>query len=380
MKLLPMLACLLAVSLLAACERKAAAPVKPKLSYAEQILLTHGVDYRTCFTETPLSDTQAPEQGKGEVAQQALIAIDSSGSMAGLVAGRPKMAIAKAAAQAFAEQLSADSRVGLVIFGHEGTNTAAAKGASCSAGAKLVVPPTTDRSQIASGLAALKPAGWTPLAAAIRSAAEGFDAASAGPRVLYVVSDGLETCGGDPVDAARVANQGAQKLIVNVIAFGVPTAEQAGLRQVASAGGGAFIVAQDAESLKAALRQAAQASLRTYFAETATTRAHNVVAVGAAVSTATQCVKNSLTTERDAAMAAIAQDEAGGRATPDDIAAARSLVNGRGTKAVAALVGYSEALQAQERGRASTLWARFDQLQDELSPTGMPRGPRATTP
>lgn len=356
---------MLAMILLAGCGETAKTPTVP---YPQRILAAHGVDYRTCFPQTPLADTTAPaSQGAAAGGPlEALVAIDASGSMAAQIAGQSKMEVAKASVQAFVQDLPAEARVGLLVFGHAGANTQAAKAASCGAGAQVLLAPTVERGQIATALAGVKPVGWTPLAAAIGSASQSLSGPGAAAKVIYIVSDGLETCGGDPVAQARAANQGAQKIVVNVIAFGVPTAEQARLREVSDAGGGSFLVAEDAQSLRDALRQAREASLRGYFTDTASTRGQNVVAVGGAVSKATYCVKASLDGERSAAMAAIDADETAKRASPDDIAAARSLINNRGGYALKALVAYADALQTAEHAQADVMWKRFRDAQGEL--------------
>ena len=56
---------------------------------------------------------------------------------------------------------------------------------------------------------ALEPAGWTPLADALAAAgAQLAPSDTAGEQVVYVVSDGEETCGGDPVAEARALHDG----------------------------------------------------------------------------------------------------------------------------------------------------------------------------
>lgn len=343
-----------------ACDQTAKGPEIGKAPYAERVIQTHAIDYRICFPETPLEDTAPPPlQEAGAGGQDALVAIDSSGSMAARLGGQTKMEIAKAAVEAFVQGMPAQARIGLVVFGHAGANTAAAKATSCGAGAQVLTAPTTDRAQMSAALASVRPVGWTPLAAAIQSASQNLSGLGARPRVLYIVSDGLETCGGDPVAQASAANQAAQKVIVNVIAFGAPTAEQATLQAVAAAGGGSFVVAEDAATLRDALRSAAQSSLRGYFTDTAVTRGHNVVVVGSAVSKATQCIRTTVDKERLSAMIAIDADEKAGRATDEEASAARSVMNKRGDAALKALVAYSEALQAAEKAQADTLWARF---------------------
>ncbi len=84
-----------------------------------------------------------------------------------------------------------------------------------------------------------------PLSAALQRA-EALLAANGRPgeQVIYVVSDGQETCGGDPVAVARSINEGSTKAIINIIGFAVPSGEAASLQAVAAAGGGRFVNAR----------------------------------------------------------------------------------------------------------------------------------------
>ena len=58
--------------------------------------------------------------------------------------------------------------------------------------------------------------------------------------IIYVVSDGIETCGGDPVKAAQAAAISGYRAIVNIIGFDVDNAGQRALKKVAKAGGGKY--------------------------------------------------------------------------------------------------------------------------------------------
>jgi Ca-activated chloride channel family protein len=119
--------------------------------------------------------------------------------------------------------------------------------------------------------------GWTPLAASLQRAQGLLSAASPGQQVVYVVSDGNETCGGDPIAIARAINAGNTGAIVNIIGFDLPRADRAGLGAVASAGGGALIdISDDAsyQRMLAATREAMPRSNNTVRASNV--RANNV--------------------------------------------------------------------------------------------------------
>jgi Mg-chelatase subunit ChlD len=64
-------------------------------------------------------------------------------------------------------------------------------------------PFTTDAASVLAQVEAITPSGSTPLAAAITFAREYINANARGAARLVVLSDGMETCGGDPVAAAR---------------------------------------------------------------------------------------------------------------------------------------------------------------------------------
>lgn len=64
------------------------------------------------------------------------------------------------------------------------------------------------------------------------------------------MTDGIETCGGDPVAAARALKESGIAVTVDVVGFDVASsAEQAALRQVAEATGGEYADAQGAAEL-----------------------------------------------------------------------------------------------------------------------------------
>ena len=171
-----------------------------------------------------------------------VVAIDSSGSMAAKIGGVTKLDAAKRAATRFLTSVPEGTEVGLVAFGHRGNNRPDGKAASCASVETLYPLGAADTAQVGAAMQRFQPVGWTPLAAAITKAGASFTAdKQPGAQVVYVVSDGLETCGGDPVAAARALNAGSVRAIVNVIGFDLTAADRAQLKAVADAGGGTFV-------------------------------------------------------------------------------------------------------------------------------------------
>src|SRR5689334_2161124 len=146
----------------------------------------------------PDGDASAPRP------RRLVLAIDSSGSMRAVISGERKLDAARRAAAEFLDATPPDVEVGLVVFGHKGDSSKGGKAASCAGVETLYPVGPANRPAIEAALAGLRATGWTPLAGAIDHAGGMFAPSEvAGEQVLYVVSDGLETCGGDPVAAAR---------------------------------------------------------------------------------------------------------------------------------------------------------------------------------
>lgn len=191
---------------------------------------------------TPQSAPGVPDRPVG--ANKLIVAIDSSGSMAGQADGMSKMDAAKRAATAFLNNVPKETQVGLIVFGHKGSNGASGKTASC-AGVEMLYPlGTADTARIDAAMGTFRATGWTPLASAITMAGNSFAPGDPGRQVVYIVSDGIETCGGDPVAAARALNTGPVRAIVNIIGFDLKAADRAQLKAVADAGGGTFVETQ----------------------------------------------------------------------------------------------------------------------------------------
>lgn len=178
-----------------------------------------------------------------------LLMLDASGSMAARIGGETKMRIAQDALVDFSRALPGDTQVGLRVYGHLGDNTAAGRPRSC-AGTQLSVPfAPLDAPAFERSVRALEPAGWTPIAASLQAAADDFADAAGARNVVYMVSDGIETCDGDPVAAARALREARIAVTVNVIGFDVGATDARQLQAIARAGGGEYLGASSRADL-----------------------------------------------------------------------------------------------------------------------------------
>ena len=198
-----------------------------------------------CFGKVGLEEAvlerRANPLGTAVPPTRVIIAIDGSGSMAGRIGGETKLALARRAALGFIAGLPSTVQASLLVFGQQGDNRAAGKAKSCRA-VDVLAPMSADRAGLAAAVKEIRATGWTPLAAGLERAQSLLDpAAKPGEQIIYVVSDGEETCGGDPVAAARRINAGNTRAVVNIIGFGLPSKDAAALKAVADAGGGGFV-------------------------------------------------------------------------------------------------------------------------------------------
>lgn len=115
-------------------------------------------------------------------------------------------------------------------------------GGSCTS-TKLLNPIGSNKEEIKASLATVESGGWTPIAESLKQATADFAEfnSETNTNFIYLISDGMETCDGDPVQ--EVKNLGASNIepIVNVIGFNVDAAGQQQLESIAKQGNGQYI-------------------------------------------------------------------------------------------------------------------------------------------
>ena len=188
------------------------------------------------------------------------IVVDASRSMWGQIDGVSKMEIAKATLEDVSDWLPSDLDLALRAYG----NSSASENSDCADSSLLVPFGEPNREPIRYAIAGLKPTGQTPIAYALNQAARDFGS-SRSDRAIVLVSDGIESCGGDPVEAAYALRE--QGIVVHLIGFGLGNAadvDAASLRAVANASGGRYVTASNAEELRAALAETVATAFSVY--------------------------------------------------------------------------------------------------------------------
>jgi Ca-activated chloride channel homolog len=215
----------------------------------QEILETTEIDYAD-LTGTPDGETgsEIPADAPPLNVQ---ILLDASGSMAGQMEGRPKMDLAKESITEFAGNLPENANVSLRIYGHAGSNQLDGKELSCSTTEEVYSLGGYDAGAFKKAIDAVSPTGYTPIGLAMEEAAADLKKRGDGAQnVVYVVSDGKETCGGDAVAAAKSMQQDGIQAVVNIIGFDIAEEERQSLEAIAEAGGGEYLRADTAEELK----------------------------------------------------------------------------------------------------------------------------------
>jgi len=188
------------------------------------------------------------------------IVVDASRSMWGQIDGVSKMEIAKSTLDDVSYWLPPDLDLALRAYG----STSASDSNDCADSSLLVPVGETNREPVRRAIAGLKPTGQTPIAYALHQAARDFGTLRS-DRAIVLVSDGIESCGGDPIQAARMLRE--QGIVVHLIGFGLGNGadeDAASLRAVANASGGRYVTASSAEELKAALAQTVATAFSVY--------------------------------------------------------------------------------------------------------------------
>ena len=216
-----------------------------KMDYPDPSDIIESFKYTVSSEDDIPSDVQEVEQYNVEVI------LDSSGSMANKIQSKTRMELAKESIQKYLSSMSDNANVALRVYGHKGTGADSDKTMSCAAN-ELVYPlQPYDEAKINQSLQSFQPAGWTPLAQSMLEAINDFkDMETSNSRnIIYIVSDGIETCDGDPIKAAQALKDSGLSPVVNIIGFDVDNKGQAQLKEIAEAAGGTYVSVQNQDQL-----------------------------------------------------------------------------------------------------------------------------------
>ncbi|NOR61852.1 MAG: VWA domain-containing protein [Rhodobacteraceae bacterium] len=172
-----------------------------------------------------------------------IIVLDVSNSMWGQIDGIAKILIAREVIGDLVTDLEEDIDFGLIAYGHR---------AKADCGDIETVVPVGDLNPAGfkAAVNSLQPQGRTPLTAAVRLAAEQLNYTTRSARIV-LVSDGVESCDGNPAALAAELGKNALDLTVHVIGFDVSGIEdQSGLEALATLNHGLYLTPDTSNELK----------------------------------------------------------------------------------------------------------------------------------
>lgn len=189
------------------------------------------------------ASAQPADRGKSVI-----VVLDASGSMrAKLSGGEERIAAAKAAVTDFVGKLDPSIRLALRAYGHQSPTSAK----NCK-DTSLVVgfgAASSNSREVVAALPGIRAQGYTPITEVLGTAADDIGKEPSAQRVIVLVSDGKETCPGDPCATARKLAQADSRLVIHSIGFAVDAAARLQLQCIARAGGGRYVEAGSAGEL-----------------------------------------------------------------------------------------------------------------------------------
>lgn len=186
----------------------------------------------------------------GAAFPEVMFILDGSGSMEQAdTGGMMKIDAAKQVLNKVVPQLPPEVRVGFAAYGHRQPK-------DCSDVEVIIPPGSEDRTALLAEANAIQPRGMTPISLAVTQVANTLQHRKAETTII-LISDGQETCGGDPCQVVATLKQSGIKFVLHVVGFDVGAGEKEQLECMARAGGGQYFAAGDATALLAALEKVA---------------------------------------------------------------------------------------------------------------------------
>jgi Ca-activated chloride channel family protein len=187
--------------------------------------------------------TQARDQASNRV-DNFIFIFDGSTSMWRKINGEFRLVIAKDAMKGVIDHLPDGVNTALMSYGHRVER-------DCTDVEALIPLQALDRKLLKEKIQNIQPKGRTPITYALQQA---FAMVPGGETTsIVLLTDGIENCEGDPCQAVQEAKSRGLAFNLNIVGFGVPEAESADLQCSATAGGGQYLIADDADQLVTAL-------------------------------------------------------------------------------------------------------------------------------
>lgn len=186
-----------------------------------------------------------------EAAKNVEIILDASNSMWGQIGGEAKITIARRVLSQIIKGLPETMNVGLRVYGHRyDLNDRRA----CTDTELLVPIGPIDKVKLIETVNKIQLKGKTPLVFSVLEAIKDFEKIPNGSIIL--VTDGIESCGGDIKSIGPAIKKSGLELRVHIVGFDIKEKEaRAELEAIAKSTEGRYLDAKDASGLLSALEQ-----------------------------------------------------------------------------------------------------------------------------
>lgn len=185
-----------------------------------------------------------------------LFILDGSGSMWGQIDGIAKIQTAKETLGTLLKDLPPDSKLGLMVYGHRSEG-------DCKDVEVVSGIGETDAATLTAKINAISPQGKTPISFSLESALPVFESFKGKNNHIILISDGIETCGGDPCASSKMLADAGINVKVHVVGFDVTGDAKKQLQCIADNGGGKYFDASSADAFKEAVEELKQVAEAT---------------------------------------------------------------------------------------------------------------------
>ena len=181
-----------------------------------------------------------------------IVIFDASGSMNTALNGEKKIDIAKRSLNTYIDTLSPETNLSLLAYGHVGSNSQSDKAVSCNTVEEKYYLGPVNPAIVKEKVNALPAKGWTPITNALNKASALLATHQGEDNRILLVSDGEETCGGDPIAMAKQIKLGHAR--IDVVGFDVQGKVAEELKSVAVQGGGGYISVRNGDDFSAIIQ------------------------------------------------------------------------------------------------------------------------------
>jgi Ca-activated chloride channel homolog len=180
---------------------------------------------------------------------KAIILLDAKSSMLLSQDGQLTLEVIKNSINRFVKIIGQSNEISLIVYGHKNKNSESDHAGACHAAEEIYSMGAFDEVQFKQSLKSIEGNGESPLAQAMQKAVE-ISEDEDELVSMYVISNGAETCNGDPVkEVEKFMNKNVDRA-VHIIGLEVDENAEDMLKELSILGKGTYYSAKNEEELK----------------------------------------------------------------------------------------------------------------------------------